>query len=290
MSDPRHNVELADLARDTLRITDGGGYDVNGARVDIAAAVRAAVAGTRVFSTRELDDLLASPAPTGDRRAKIQVTGETTQEATHRLIASEGERDVVLLNFASATRPGGGFLSGARAQEEDLARSSALYPCLEGQPAYYREHRDRKSHLYTDAMIHSPRVPFFRVRGNALCDRPYDASVITAAAPNAKRALLGAPVDLRSNEPARAGEVELVFRRRTGKLLALAEHMAHPTLVLGAWGCGVFGNDPGMAADSFGTWLESSRFRASFERGVFAVYDPAFDKPSFTAFSKRLAP
>ncbi|MBL8743365.1 MAG: TIGR02452 family protein, partial [Myxococcales bacterium] len=64
----------------------------------------------------------------------------------------------------------------------------------------------------------------------------------------------------------------------------------HPVLVLGAWGCGVFGNDPAMAADSFGTWLESSRFRASFARVVFAVYDPAFDKPSFTAFSKRLLP
>lgn len=282
MSDPRHNAALADLARDTLRITDEGRYEVNGARVDLGDRVKRAVAGTRAFSPAELDDFLGAPAPAGDLRAKVEVTGETTQEAAYRLMDREGEGDVVLLNFASATRPGGGFLTGARAQEEDLARSSALYPCLEAQPAYYREHRQLRSHLYTDAMIHSPRVPFFRVRGNALVDRPYDASVITAAAPNAKRALL--------DEPARRGDVELVFRRRTGKLLSLAEHMKHPVLVLGAWGCGVFGNDPAMAADSFGTWLESSRFRASFARVVFAVYDPAFDKPSFTAFSKRLLP
>lgn len=282
MSDPRHNAALADLARDTLRIIDGGGYERNGVRVDLGDGAKAAVAGTRVFSADELEAFLAAAPPSGDRRATIEVTGETTQEATNRLVDRERENDVALLNFASATRPGGGFLTGARAQEEDLARSSALYPCLEAQPAYYRAHRQLKSHLYTDAMIHSPRVPFFRVRGDALSERPYDASVITAAAPNAKRALLEAP--------ARAGEVELVFRRRTGKLLALAEHMGHPTLVLGAWGCGVFGNDPAMAADSFGTWLESSRFRASFSRIVFAVYDPAFDKPSFTAFSKRLAP
>jgi uncharacterized protein (TIGR02452 family) len=270
MSDPRQNDALAELARETRRIADEGGYEVAGARVEIGARVAAAVAGTRVFSTAELDELLAKPGPSGDRRATIEVTGETTQEATNRLVDREGEADVALLNFASATKTAGGFLKGARAQEEDLARASALYNCLATQPEYYREHRALGTVLYTDAMIYSPRVPFFRVRGNPLCERPYDASVITAAAPNAKKLLL--------EEPARAGEVELVFRRRTGKLLALAEHMGHQTLVLGAWGCGVFGNDSDMAADSFGTWL----------RIVFAVYDTAFDKPSFTAFSKRL--
>ena len=208
----------------------------------------------------------------------IQVTGETTQEAAHRL-AVDGE--LALLNFASATRAGGGFLQGAKAQEEDLARCSALYECLRTQTEHYALHRARDSPLYSDAMIYSPAVPFFRVRSESRLDRAYEASVITAAAPNATKAQRAGRVT--------PSELEAIFRRRTGKLLALAEARGQRTLVLGAWGCGVFGNDPVMAADAFATWLEAPRFRESFAHVVFAVFDSRPDKPTFEAFARRLA-
>jgi uncharacterized protein (TIGR02452 family) len=83
-------------------------------------------------------------------------------EQTPRLVQEEGVDDPVVLNFASARNVGGGFLNGARAQEEDLARSCGLFRCLETQPEYYEVNRRTASLLYTDHIIYSPRVPWFR--------------------------------------------------------------------------------------------------------------------------------
>ena len=57
-------------------------------------------------------------------------------------------------------------------------------------------------------------------------------------------------------------------------VLAIARENKHRNLLLGAWGCGVFKNDPNMVADAFGAWLESPTFQGCFDRVVFAVYDP----------------
>lgn len=275
----RHDPALEAVARDTMKIVEAGGFRASdGSWVSLGPAIARAVAGTRPYASDELDALLddGSPAP-GGHRTQIEVTGETTQEAAHRL-AADGE--LALLNFASATRAAGGFLQGAKAQEEDLARCSALYECLRTQTDFYALHRVRDSPLYSDAMIYSPEVPFFRLRSESRLDRAYEASVITAAAPNATKARRAGLVT-----PA---ELEAIFRRRTGKLLALAEARGQRTLVLGAWGCGVFGNDPVMAADSFASWLEAPRFAESFGRVVFAVFDPRPERPSYEAFARRL--
>jgi uncharacterized protein (TIGR02452 family) len=284
MPDSRHDVSLEEVARETLSIVAHGGYRApSGAYVDLSLVAKAAVAGTRTFESDELDRLLdAAIAGNTSSPARVEVTLETTQQAAYRLFVEEEVDDLAALNFASATRAGGGFMRGARAQEEDIARCSALYSCLKTQTEFYALHRMSASPLYSDRMIHSPRVPFFRVRSDELLERTYEVSVITAAAPNARRVL-----EARASDP---GEIEAIFRRRTGKVLALAEAKGHRSLVLGAWGCGVFGNDPEMAADSFGTWLEAARFRGSFDRVVFAVYDPRPGRPSHTVFSKRLSP
>lgn len=275
----RHDPALEAVARDTMSIVEAGGFRASdGSWVSLGPAIAKSVAGTRAYGSDELEALLdGAPAPAG-YGMRIEVTGETTQEAAHRL-AVDGE--LALLNFASATRAGGGFLQGAKAQEEDLARCSALYECLRTQTEFYALHRVRDSPLYSDAMIYSPAVPFFRVRSESRLDRAYEASVITAAAPNATKAQRAGRVT--------PTELEAIFRRRTGKLLALAEARGQRTLVLGAWGCGVFGNDPVMAADAFATWLEAPRFRESFAHVVFAVFDPRPDKPTFEAFARRLA-
>lgn len=273
----RHDPALEAVARDTMKIVEAGGFLASDRSwVSIAPAIAKAVAETRTYEADALDRLLDRPPASLGHRMRIEVTNETTQEAAHRLAA---DAELALLNFASATRAGGGFLQGAKAQEEDLARCSALYACLRTQTEFYALHRARDSPLYSDAMIYSPRVPFFRVRSESRLDRAFEASVITAAAPNATRA---------RRAGVGASELEAIFRRRTGKLLALAEARGQLTLVLGAWGCGVFGNDPAMAADSFASWLEAPRFSESFEHVVFAVFDPRPDEPVYATFVKRL--
>src|SRR5208283_3500713 len=107
-------------------------------------------------------------------------------EAARRLIAERCRPAV--LNFASATQPGGGFLSGSRAQEESLARSSGLYACLSGNPMY-EFHRTRRDAMYTDYFVYSPDVPVFRTDEGNLLEQPWRCSFITAPAVNAKAVL-----------------------------------------------------------------------------------------------------
>lgn len=239
----------------------------DGRHVDIRAAVDAAVSGTRLYTGEDLEDLVhCSPRPrdeTPDTSTRIEVVDATTQESASALSAVG---DVALLNFASARSPGGGFLRGARAQEEDLCRCSALFAALSAEPRYYAANRAHPSALYTDHLIYSPRVPFFRTASEApLLAAPFLASVITAPAPNA-----GA---LMEREPMSLTAVAATFARRWRNVLAVAEAQGHDTLVLGAWGAGAFRNDPQVVATEARDALTSQRFARSFRHVVFAIPD-----------------
>jgi len=274
-------VDLRDVAAETLEIIDRGAYTSGaGAAVDLRAAIGSAVRGTTLFTPEDLDALATALPATGSRRTRVEVTDETTAASARRLVQAEGVADVAMLNFASAKHPGGGWLSGARAQEEDLARCSALYPCLLAQPRYYEANRAHPSLLYTDHVIHSPRVPFFRDDRHALLDEPYVASVITAPAPNAGEAL--------RREPDAGARVRAALAARAGRVLAVAAHRGHRTLVLGAWGCGVFRNDPAHVAGVFADLLTGPALAGAFDRVVFAVYDRSAGRATLRAFQDRL--
>jgi len=256
-------MSLKQVARDTLSILEHGSYENEaGALVEIGTSLRAAVEGTKTYSPEVLASMLAAPALECGTRPAVEVTPERTQEAAQRL-AQRG--DVAVLNFASARNPGGGFINGAKAQEEDLARCSGLYACIEPQHTYYDANQRQKSLLYTDHLIFSPRVPFFRTRSRNLLAEPFVASIITAPAPNAGQVL--------AREERAKERIDETLRRRAGYVLAVAAQHGHRHLVLGAWGCGVFGNEPAKVADSFATWLEAPRFAGAFDLVVFAILD-----------------
>lgn len=178
--------------------------------------------------------------------------------------------------------PGGGFLNGAEAQEEALCRASALYDCLLCARDYYERNRANSSCLYLDLAIATPRVPFFRDDTGELLERPVFASVITAPAPNA-----GA---VKRNEPALALEIEPCLRRRAELVLSAAVSSGIDTLVLGAWGCGVFQNDPSVVAATFEGLLRGGQFWATqLRRVVFAVYDPTAAGPNYQSFKNIFA-
>jgi uncharacterized protein (TIGR02452 family) len=199
-------------------------------------------------------------------QASFDVGNETTLSAGRRLVDRFGPDRVAMLNFASAKNPGGGFLGGSQAQEESLARASALYPCLTGHMTYYDANRNSPSLLYTDHMIISPRVPVFRDDEDQLLEEPWEATIITSPAPNA-----GA---IARNEPDQLESIEPTFRRRIEQVLSAAVVFEQAALVLGARGCGVFGNDPAMVARLFGEFLLSGGpFATAFEHVSFAVLD-----------------
>lgn len=117
----------ARLGQETLRIVQEGSYaSASGRRVDIHDLVDRARAGTRTYPS----GLRRRAMTSGGRLSRIEVCNQTTLEAARA--QCDAGRQPAALNFASARHPGGGFLTGARAQEESLARSSALYVCLVG--------------------------------------------------------------------------------------------------------------------------------------------------------------
>ena len=268
----QHRQELVRQALEAVAIAREGSYVApSGRKVDVRAAVSACVAGTVNHRPEEALPL----DPPARFTTAVRVVGCTSLDSARRL--AHGGHDVLVLNFASAKNPGGGFLSGAVAQEESLARSSALHAAI-APSAMYAQHVHGDG-VYTDWMIWSPQVPVFRddVTG-ALLEEPYRATILTAAAPTA--------TVVREHQPTRAGELPVVLRRRIERALAIAALHGHTRLVLGAWGCGVFGNDPELVADLFKEEL-SLRFDGVFDEVVFAVYDRTPDRRNIAPFEAR---
>jgi uncharacterized protein (TIGR02452 family) len=274
--DPKMEQEMstrpqrARIAAETLAILNAGRYrGANGREIELGDAIQAAVARTALYRPDDAAALRSKASEILRQRqhpTRIEVRNESTFSAARRLVQQAGAGRVAALNFASARNPGGGFLSGSQAQEEALARASALYPCLLSQPVYYEANRRGTSSLYTDHMIVSPNVPVFRDDHDQLIDEPWEVTIITAPAPNAAA--------LDHKRPHLREQIEPTFRRRIENVLAAAVAFDQAALVLGAWGCGVFGNDPAMVARRFGEFLkEGGAYAHAFTDVTFAVLD-----------------
>jgi uncharacterized protein (TIGR02452 family) len=268
--------QRADIARQTDDIVRDGRYATrSGTEVSISEAVANAVRGTVLYLPEHVVD--QGPPPNG--RTLIEVTDETTLAAARRM-AEAAPDSVACLNFASARKPGGGYRSGAAAQEESLARSSALAACLAAAPEFYAFHNANTDARYSERVIYSPAVPVFRDDSGALLSRPYRAAFLTAAAPNVTA----------MTDPAQLAEVPAILHRRAGKVLAVARRHGHRRLVLGAWGCGVFGNDPATVAGVFAALLRTGGpFAANFGHIVFAILDTDPNGDTVTAFRKAFS-
>jgi len=223
----------------------------------------------------------------------IEVHNGTTLAALELLESSkEASRRIGALNFASARNPGGGFTTGAAAQEESLARSSALYPCL---TRYFREFfipsRQAESGAYTHDIIYSPGVAFFRDDAGRLLENPYLADIVTAAAPNVKCVRRGRPTNKQVEKMKKAEdeESEKVLRERIPRVLDVFARHGVTDLVLGAWGCGVFGNNPAVVAQIFAEVLQG-QLRGQFGRVIFAVLDTEMAQVFASTFQTDMIP
>jgi uncharacterized protein (TIGR02452 family) len=248
-------VLAAQYGREAVVIGECGHYRApSGLTIDIKALLSSAVKGTVSYPP----NASVSGGNGGQHDTIIEVVNETTLSAGKRLM--ELGCHPVLLNFASATNPGGGFLNGARAQEENLARSSCLYECIRSN-AMYPFHRANYDPLYTDYQIYSPGVPVIRDDNGTLLEVPYTIAMITCAAVNANRL------------PAqRRHEIGPAMMRRICKVLSVGIAHKHNAIVLGAWGCGAFGNDGHQIARLFRDAL-SNKFKGAYRRVIFAVVD-----------------
>jgi uncharacterized protein (TIGR02452 family) len=253
-------MNLVSVAEETLAIVREGRYATVDGEVVLRPAFTYARDRTRLYRPGDYERLARSNE-NGDALPAFEVMGVSTTVAARQL-CSRG-LDVAALNFASATRPGGGFLGGAQAQEEDLARCSSLYECLSGCTEYYDANRTCGTALYTDHLIYSPRVPFFRDEQLNLVANPFFVSILSSPAPNAG--------EVRAREPLSSSRIDDVLYERGREILLVAREHGHRVLVLGAWGCGVFRNDPETVAAMWHYHLHKPEFAGAFDRVVFAL-------------------
>lgn len=277
------------IAQETLAISESGAYECSGVdgsfvTVTISSQVAEALRGTVLYRP---SDHVPSVARRGFVTRVSVHNGDTLEGAKglverYNLHFSEGSMGPGVLNFASAKNPGGGFLSGATAQEECLARCSTLYKCqTKFQSEFYDEHRKGTNEatrlcLYSSCMIYTPGVPVFRNSDLDLLPHPYPVSIITSPAVNMSTA-------------ERAGVswnvAEQAMIQRAKRVLQVFSAHGHRHIVLGAWGCGVFKNPPADIAKMFSRMLSpGGEFEGVFEEVVFSVLDNHKSQATIRAF------
>ncbi|ANO49537.1 hypothetical protein Pf1_01292 [Flavobacterium columnare] len=263
------------IAKETLTILENGYYIHENQKIEVANLTKQSIIDTFTISPVKWEDIEKQDILLNENQTIIEFKNLSTIQA----LQEEKSKDkIAILNFASAKNPRGGFLGGASAQEESLARSSSLYASLTKDWTMYEYNRSQTSFLYSDYMIYSPNTVFWFDDEGATLAQPILADVITSPAPN-KGAML------HRERPNEIQEIEEVFSQRIKKVLHIANQQGAQTLILGAWGCGVFRNDPSLVAQLFKEVIEK-HYAKAFKKIVWAIYDRSKEKLVLKAFQE----
>ncbi|TFK74677.1 hypothetical protein BDN72DRAFT_893018 [Pluteus cervinus] len=316
-----HHTTLREIASSTLSAVETGSYELDGVIHDLAESIQFLKQNTEFYSPdSELSQWSTVPGATPSSETKISLIETTTLDGSRRLStylasAQTDSKVVGVLNFASAKNPGGGFIRGAQAQEESIARSSTIYPSLITPTAkrFYASHKkDPKAGYYSHAMIYSPRVALIREDRGAWMV-PIEVDVLTSPAVNTgvvRRQLrprkkkdeteednnandeddaaegndsdnhdqtepAGGPVVTEAELEAR---IEAAMRERMARILYLFEKKGVKNLVLGSFGTGVFKNKVDMVAR---LWVELLLGKKEGEELQKARFARSFDRVFF---------
>ncbi|WP_297700146.1 TIGR02452 family protein [uncultured Fibrobacter sp.] len=223
--------------------------------------------------------------------ACIRVSKKRTFEAAEAYAGTK----VAVLNFASASSPGGGVEEGAGAQEESLCRCSTLFDCLSTKKMaelFYKPHRRNRTPLHNDDCIYTPGVTVFKTDTvfPELRDESewFDVDVITCAAPNLRYCSRSGDryVDNFSEITVSDAELKQLHKQRLRRILDLAVMNKVESVVLGAFGCGAFRNDPRIVAEA--TVETIADYRYAFRNIEFAVYCRPEDDLNYRVFGDAL--
>lgn len=229
-----------------------------------------------------------------DSRCQVVVSGKRSFEAAESY-AKAGKK-VAVLNFASATNPGGGVVNGSSAQEESLCRCSTLYQCLNTDfmwDKFYGPHRKADNPVYNDDILLTPDIIVLKSDTNFPEIVPenewYKVDVITCAAPNLRRRPSN---EMNPNAGSKAAKLTVraymeIMESRIEHIFKVAETTGADVLILGAFGCGAFRNPPEIVAELFGNAIE--KHGDMFESIEFAVFHIDRESVNYEAFSNRFA-
>lgn len=262
---------------------------------DLKEAVVKSIRETTLYAAGEYPVMiLADSGRPVAMEETVSVTPHKSFEAAMELRKRFPDKRIAVHNFASATNPGGGVVHGSSAQEECLCRCSTLYQVLNTRQlweGYYGFHRSRHDVLYTDACIYSPGIWIIKTDEELPRRMPKEnwcqVDVITCAAPNL-RANPYNSMNPGSGVAAKVTDKELleIHKKRAKQMLNVALANGAQVLVLGAFGCGAFQNNPEVVARAYKEVLKE--FAGAFEYIEFAVYCSPRSSINYDVFKRVL--
>jgi uncharacterized protein (TIGR02452 family) len=238
------------------------------------------------------NDKVVVPPNGGTVEGRLVVSSKRTLEAAS---AYARTMRTCVLNFASASNPGGGVVNGSSAQEEALCRCSTLYFNLntnEMWSGFYFPHRAARDPIHNDDAIYTPRVTVFKGDTAFPTTLPesewYEVDVISCAAPNLREHPSN---PMNSGDGDRrielsADELRAIHERRLTRILDIAAANGEEAVILGAFGCGAFRNDPNVVSTAAAAVVP--HYRTRFKVIEFAVFCRPGDTRNYDAFKHAL--
>lgn len=282
------------MLRDTLQILEQGWHEKNGKKVKLKLS-RKEMERTEVYlpgdvsknaNRRDFDPSFAADGCCVHGCENIDSFALARKRLKDAALFPKDSPTILVLNLANPVHPGGGVRRGARAQEEDLCRKSSLLLSLESQAAekYYEFNKSLHTYMGSDALMITPHVEIIKDENGELLDDTAVVSVLTCAAPMVSRGKEGM---------SECEYEDMVYNRIMG-MLKCAAYLGYKNLVLGAWGCGAFGNDAHVMSDLFYKVLREIDYNSHGEKDLFrridfAVLDRTREQYNFKEFYRNFS-
>ncbi len=269
-------LDTITILQETLHILETGAYDAGGKTVSLklsrAQAEEAEVYlpddVKRIFNAKDFEHVhMMGRCGYGCENADAFALARKRTERFSYELKQIGAKPVLVLNLANPVNPGGGVRRGAKSQEEDLCRRSSLLLSLEGPKAkaYYQYNRSLGTYMGSHALMIHPQVEIIRDENDLLLPETVTVAVMTCAAPMLTE-------DRGAEGMTQAQYETMIYDRITG-MLKVAAYRGYRYLILGAFGCGAFGNDARIVSDLFYKALKNFNFDGMLEKDMFRRID-----------------
>ena len=251
-------MNLINVLSDTLNAWENGYYECNNKKISLRLPKSTAESSV-VFLPDKISEMHQKPLVFQEldehgiikcvRMDSFSCASNVYQELSNQK-KSESDKKILVLNFANPIHPGGGIRRGAMAQEEDLCRRSSLLLALENSATqdYYEFNSKSDRFLSSDAMILTPKVEIIKDEDYTPLPETITISVITCAAPIFDKDYVDKNIGTK--------QYYNLFYKRIQSMLRISAYCGYQNLILGAWGCGAFGNDAKIVSDLFLQALE----------------------------------
>lgn len=240
---------------------------------DLQESIKQSIKNTKIYPAGKSIKINENSHASENYRHIPVLLNATTVEATLFFKENNPDKKVGILNFVSATNPGGGVTKGANAQEESLCRVSTLYNCLNSpvvMDGFYNPNRESGDSLHTDTCIYTPDVAIIKGDRAVPLNKPVYVDVISCSAPNLR--------DKPSNDynPGDKTRVNIsdeelldLHIKRADQIFRVAIDNGINILIVGAFGCGAFKNNPKIVAKAFNSITE--KYIDNFDLVVYAI-------------------